>query len=81
MRNGRLYLLGAEYIVMAEAWDASNAAPPSLLGQAFTFNENAESIRPWPAFYSLHVWAWRDNPNGTFVDWNPKVSCEGFVAK
>ena len=21
------------------------------------------------------VWAWRDNPNGTFVDWNPRVSC------
>jgi hypothetical protein len=28
-----------------------------------------------PAFYELHVWAWRDNPNGTFADWNPKVSC------
>jgi len=23
------------------------------------------------------VWAWRDNPNGAFVDWNSKVSCEG----
>ena len=21
--------------------------------------------------------AWRDNPNGAFVDWNPRVSCEG----
>ena len=80
MRNGRLYLLGAEYIVMAEAWDASNAAPPSLLGQAFTFNETPSRFG-LPAFYSLHVWAWRDNPNGTFVDWNPKVSCDGFVGK
>jgi hypothetical protein len=24
------------------------------------------------------VWAWRDNPNGTFADWNPRVSCDGF---
>jgi hypothetical protein len=24
------------------------------------------------------VWAWRENPNGTFVDWNPRVSCDGF---
>jgi hypothetical protein len=21
--------------------------------------------------------AWRDNPNGTYVDWNPRVSCDG----
>ena len=31
---------------------------------------------PGAALYELHVWAWRDNPNGTYVDWNPKVSCE-----
>ena len=29
-----------------------------------------------PAFFELHVWAWRDNPNGAFVDWNNKVTCE-----
>jgi hypothetical protein len=28
-------------------------------------------------FYELHVSAWRDKPNGAFVDWNPRVSCEG----
>jgi hypothetical protein len=33
-----------------------------------------------PAYYALHVWAWRDNPNGAFVDWNPHVSCEGFTS-
>ena len=30
-------------------------------------------------FYALHVWAWFDNPHGTFVDFNPNVSCDGFV--
>ena len=30
-----------------------------------------------PAFYELHVWAWRDNPKGVFADWNTRVSCEG----
>ena len=29
------------------------------------------------AFFELHVWAWRDNPQGAFVDYNKKVSCEG----
>ena len=31
-----------------------------------------------PAFYTLHVWAWKENPSGTFVNWHPKVSCDGF---
>jgi hypothetical protein len=28
---------------------------------------------------ALHIWAWRDNPHGAFVDFNPNVSCDGFV--
>ena len=31
-----------------------------------------------PAFYTLHVWAWKHNPNGTFVNWHPNVSCDAF---
>jgi len=31
-----------------------------------------------PAFCTLHVWAWKDNPNGTFTNWHSKVSCDGF---
>ena len=68
-------LVGVEYIVFADAWQASHSAPPMLEGQAFQFvgSPNRFGI---PAFYELHVWAWRDNPNGAFVDWNNKVSCE-----
>jgi hypothetical protein len=29
-----------------------------------------------PAFYELHVWAWKDNRSGTFADWNPAVACD-----
>jgi hypothetical protein len=32
-------------------------------------------------FYTLHVWAWKDNPNGTFTNWNPNVSCDAFSEK
>jgi hypothetical protein len=32
-------------------------------------------------FCTLHVWAWKDNPNGTFTNWNPNVSCDGFNPK
>ena len=69
-------LVGVEYIVFADAWLAGhNGVPPSLEGQAFQFlaSPNRYGI---PAIFELHVWAWRDNPNGAFVDWNNKVSCE-----
>ena len=29
-----------------------------------------------PAFFELHVWAWRTTPLGSFVDWNNQVTCE-----
>jgi hypothetical protein len=77
-RNGRMYLLGVEFIVMVEAWHAKNAQPPTLMGQVFTYNGSPNRYG-LPPFYALHVWAWRDNPRGTFVDWNPHVSCEGFT--
>jgi len=73
-KNGRLELVGVEYIVLAQQWDAENPAPPTLMGQVFHYvgSPNRYGI---PAFYELHVWAAKDNPNGAFADWNPKVSC------
>jgi hypothetical protein len=75
-KDGRLRLVGVEFIVMADAWHANNAKPPVLGGQLFHLNPSPNRYG-LGAFYELHVWAWRDNPNGAFVDWNPRVSCEG----
>jgi hypothetical protein len=78
-KNGRARLVGVEFIVDAEQWDTAHPeppVPPVLEGQLFHFNESPNRFRLRP-FYELHVWAWRDNPNGAFVDWNPRVSCEG----
>lgn len=77
-RGSRLRLLGVEYLVFAEAWHKHTAAPPVLMGQQFHY-VGAPNRYGGPAFYELHVWAWKDNPNGMFVDWNPNVSCEEFV--
>jgi hypothetical protein len=74
--NGGLKLVGVEYIVDAATWSKNNTSPPMLEGQAFQFVSSPNRYG-LPAFYELHVWAWRDNPNGAFVDWNTKVSCEG----
>jgi hypothetical protein len=78
-RNGRLQLVGVEFIVLAEQWDAAHDAPPTLLGQVFHYNGSPNRYGI-PAFYELHVWAARHNPNGAFADWNPRVSCEDHRA-
>ncbi|HET7617495.1 MAG TPA: hypothetical protein VFK20_03220, partial [Vicinamibacterales bacterium] len=75
--NGRIRIAGADYLVIAAAWDATHDGPPELNGQLFHYFE-APNRFGLPAFYTLHVWAWKDNPMGTFTNWNPRVSCDGF---
>jgi hypothetical protein len=70
-----LLLVGVEFIVDAKTWNKKHDAPPMLEGQAFQL-VNEPNRYGIPAFYELHVWAWRDNPQGAFVDWNNQVSCE-----
>jgi hypothetical protein len=75
--NGGLRLIGADYLVIADAWDKKNQGPPELMGQLFHYFE-APNRFGLPAFYTLHVWAWKDNPNGAFVNWHPDVSCAQY---
>ncbi|MGH9139888.1 MAG: hypothetical protein ACRD2I_01970 [Vicinamibacterales bacterium] len=74
-RNGRLRLVAAEFIVFKADWEAQgNKQPPALFGQLLNFIAAPNRFGN-PDFYEVHVWAWKDNPFGTFVDWNPRVSC------
>jgi hypothetical protein len=79
--NGALKLTGADFLVFAEAWDAKHpGVTPQLMGQIFHYFE-APNRFGLPAFYTLHVWAWKDNPKGAFVNWHPNVSCQSFVGQ
>ena len=78
--NGRLKLIGADFLVLADTWNAKHAAPPELKGQLFHLFE-APNRFGLPAFYTLHVWAWKDNPTGSFVNWHANVSCNAFSGK
>ena len=75
--NGRLRLIGADYLVLADAWHAKNPGPPQIMGQLLHLFE-APNRFGLPAFYTLHVWAWKDNPGGTFSNWHKNVSCDAF---
>jgi|SRR5438270_4047409 len=74
--DGRIRLVGVEYIVIASQWLANHSSPPVLEGQSFQFVDSPNRYGV-PAIFELHVWAWRGNPAGAFVDWNNHVSCEG----
>ena len=75
-RNGRLFLVAAEYMVPAPAWDPGHdpSDKPHLMGHMYHFVPANNRYGPTP-FYELHVWAWKDNPQGSFADWNPKATC------
>ncbi len=62
--NGRLRLVAVEYLVPTPEVDP--ASPPMLFGHEF-------HPHPYLPVYILHVWVWKNNPDGMFADYNPKV--------
>jgi hypothetical protein len=80
--DGHLELIGADFLVLADQWDKAHPGQgaPQLMGQLFHYFE-APNRFGLPPFYTLHVWAWKQNPNGAFVNWHPKVSCQWFAGQ
>jgi hypothetical protein len=73
--GGTKVLVGVEYVVDPTAWRAQHAAGslPTLFGRNFDYNATYN-------LYTLHVWTHKANPEGVFVGWNPKVSCQYWGA-
>jgi hypothetical protein len=78
--DGSLRLIGADFLLFADAWDKTHSGPPELMGQLFHLFTSPNRFG-LPSFYTLHVWAWKDNPNGAFVNWHPNVSCTSFAGQ
>jgi hypothetical protein len=78
--NGGRRLIGADFLVFAETWHASNTATPQVMGQLMHLIDSPNRYG-LPAFYTLHVWAWKPNRTGAFVNWHADVSCEAFDGK
>ena len=78
--NGKPRLTGADFLVLADAWDTTHAFAPELMGQLFHQFDSPNRFG-LPRFYTLHVWAWKESPTGTFVNWHSDVSCDAFNAQ
>jgi hypothetical protein len=69
--RGALRLVGVEFIALASEVQGA----PSLEGHLLNYvgEPNRYGL---PPFYEMHVWAWEDNPKGSFADWNTNVTCD-----
>jgi hypothetical protein len=73
-------LVGAAFIETVDSWnrkrqeDSTLPPTPRVDGHLMNYVP-APNRYGLPAFYELHVWAYAENPRGTFADFNPLVSC------
>jgi len=80
--GGAFRLVGVEFIVLSNVWATQPdgaSSTPALEGDLLNYI-SAPNRYGLPAFYELHVWAWEDNPKGSFADWNTHVTCEKQAA-
>ena len=79
--DGSLALVAVENLVFRLAWrEAGHTAPPSFHGVPYDLMEDnpatkVDEAHMFEPHYDRHVWLFRDNPNGVFAQYNPKVSC------
>jgi hypothetical protein len=65
--NGKKKLVAVEYIIPYRILPRESKAP-RIFGQDLN---RSDELNLW----YLHVWAWEENANGLFADWNPAVKC------
>jgi hypothetical protein len=84
--DGSLKLVAVENLVFDKAWQAAGKGDwPSFQGQPYNAmaDDPATAIDEAHLFephHDLHVWLYRDNPNGMFAQFNPSVSCAAHMA-
>jgi hypothetical protein len=80
-RDGSLRLVAVENLVFEKAWRAAgHTQPPQFAGQTYyhmidnplTAADEAHGFEP---HYELHAWLYRENPAGTFAQFNPRATC------
>ncbi len=82
--DGSLELVGVENLVFQKAWkEAGNDGPPVFAGRkwdamADDANTAGDEAHNFASHFDLHVWAFRDNPDGALAPFNANVTCENF---
>jgi hypothetical protein len=83
--DGSVQLVAVENLVFDKAWQVAGKGDfPSFQGNPYnamaddpaTAVDEAHMFEP---HHDLHVWLYRENPNGMFAQYNPKVSCAAHM--
>ena len=85
--DGSLALVAVENLVFASAWHGATGRkdPPSFHGRAYPLLKDdpatpVDEAHGWEPHYEQHLWVFRDNPNGVYSPFNPKVTCRHHKA-
>ena len=79
--DGSMQLVAVENLVFQKSWHATGAEErPSFHGVSYDRMQDdpatpLDEAHMFEPHYDLHVWLYRDNPNGLFAQYNPNVSC------
>ncbi|HJP55567.1 MAG TPA: hypothetical protein VJ847_00930 [Gemmatimonadales bacterium] len=71
--GGDYRLNGVEFFIPYRLWPRDSTRP-MFLGQQLKREDTFQ-------YWYLHVWAWRENPEGMFADFNPVVRCPAAASK
>lgn len=71
--DGSYKLNGAEFVLPFRFYSRDSVAPV-FMGQKLSREDNLK-------YWYLHVWAWTENPDGLFANFNPDVTCAADRAK
>ena len=77
-----LRLVAIENLVFASAWQAAGKkGSPTFHGQPYVLltdkpETKVDEAHGWEPHYELHLWLFRDNPNGIYSEFSPRVTCE-----
>ncbi|MFF3452127.1 hypothetical protein ACFYXJ_33865 [Streptomyces sp. NPDC002667] len=80
-KDGKRKLAGVEWIVLDSDQNMKTTKDrPSMFGGQKFDGPMPGHYPGMPIHYDLHVWLWKQNPNGLFDRWNPRVKCPAAPA-
>jgi hypothetical protein len=80
--DGSLQLVAVENLVFHGSWhDKFGKELPNFRGEPFVLlrdkpETKVDEAHGWEPHYELHLWLFRDNPNGMYSEFNPSVTCK-----
>ena len=74
-KNGQLRLVGVEYLTFDADQSLATDNDRPFLGVVPFEGPMPGHTPQMPVHYDLHVWLFKENPDGVYATWNPDVTC------